>query len=65
MSFDLASIHLRLWRLHVSFDVEIEDAPEREQAGEVMGFGAPIEAAEVEEGEDLEDRRLGFRARRP
>lgn len=59
MSLDLASIHLRLWRLHVSLDVEIEDAPEREPAGEVMGFGAGVEALELEDG-DVEDRRLGF-----
>jgi hypothetical protein len=25
-----------------------------------MGFGSPVEVPEVEEGEDLEDRRLGF-----
>ncbi len=59
MSFDLFSIHVRLLRLHVGIDVEIEDAPEREPAGEVMGFAPGVEALEVGDG-DVEDRRLGF-----
>jgi hypothetical protein len=61
MSLDLASIHIRLWRLHIGFDVEIEDAPEREEAAAPLGFGSPIDVPEVEEdGGDLEDRRVGF-----
>jgi hypothetical protein len=59
MSLDLASIHIRVWRLHVSFDVEVEDPPEREPAGEVMGFSPGVEAPVLEDG-DVEDR-LGFR----
>ena len=62
MSLDLFSIHVRLLRLHVSIDVEIEDAPERGPASEVMGFGPGVEALELEleEDGDVEDRRLGF-----
>ena len=61
MSLDLASFHLRLWRLNITLAVEVEQPLQAEQA-EPMGF-APftIESPEVEEdGEDLEDRRLGF-----
>jgi len=56
---DLASLHLRLWRLHLTLDLEIEDRPQAEPP-EVMGFAAGVEALELGDGEDLEDRRVGF-----
>ncbi len=61
MSFDIASLHLRIWRLHVSFDVEIEDRPQAEPP-EPMGFGSStvVEVPDLEDGGDVEDRRLGF-----
>jgi hypothetical protein len=55
---DLASLHLRLWRLHLTVDLEIEERPQAEPP-EVMGFGAePISVPDLEDG-DVEDR-LGF-----
>jgi hypothetical protein len=56
---DLASLHLRLWRLHLTVDLEIEQ-PEREEPAPPMGFGSSIDVPDLEDGEDLEDRRLGF-----
>lgn len=57
---DLASLHLRIWKLHIGLDVEIEDAEEREEPAPPMGFGSPIDVPEVEEDGDVEER-LGFR----
>ncbi len=59
MSFDIASLHLRIWRLHVSFDVEIEDRPQAEPP-EPMGFGGTVVEVPVLEEDGGEDR-LGFR----
>ncbi len=59
MSIDLASVHLRLWRLHLGIDVEIEDAPDREPP-EVMGYTAGVETLGLEDGDGTEGMRLGF-----
>ena len=59
---DLASLHLRLWRLHLTVDLELEQRPQAEQ-GEPMGFGPGVDVLELEleeDGEDVEDRRVGF-----
>ncbi|AFY29607.1 hypothetical protein [Cyanobium gracile] len=61
---DLASLHLRIWRLHLTLDLEIEERPQPEQP-EPMGFGSPIDVPVVADDGDVEDRHLGFRARRP
>ena len=58
---DLASFHLQILKLRISGSVDWDADGQAEQA-EPMGFApSTIESPEVEEdGEDLEDRRLGF-----
>ena len=59
MSFDLASFHLRLWRLNITLAVEVEQPLQAE--AEPMGFGtAPLDLAAAEEDEDGGEDRLGF-----
>jgi hypothetical protein len=58
---ELFSFHVQLLRLRASGSVDWDpDEEEREEPAPPMGFGSPVEVPEVEDGEDLEDRRLGF-----
>jgi hypothetical protein len=59
---DLASLHLRLWRLHLAVDLELLELEEAEPR--LMPHLEPMAAIELDDDDDGDaGARLGFRLR--